>query len=544
MGVFYREMTDIEIPLGKRTAQYRFFEILPGMISIGAIVALFVLSIFVPFAAAILVLFIVIMMFVKVLALAFRTIQGYSVFKRTSKIDWTKRLADLKNPKEALKQQFDKKEYSIQQHIMNMEHLVSDDCDCPTPDDILHAVFIFVYKESYDIVGPTLDCVLASNYDPKKVIIVLAYEERGGEDALNTIKRANAKFKGKFKDIVSYEHPKDIPGELIGKGPNATWAGNQFAKYVKKRKINPDNVIVTMLDADNRVDPNYLPYLTYEWIVTPNRQKVSFQPICMFTNNIWDVPAPMRVVATGNSFWNIISSMRPHLLRNFASHAQGLSALIGMDFLSKRTIVEDGHQYWRSYFFFDGDYEVIPLRIAIGHDAVLSDTYKKTLKAQFVQVRRWAYGASDIAYVAKNLLRKDRTAPFWKTFTRLWRLLDSHVTQAVIAPVIAFGAWVPLLLNPESSRILLVHELPLAIGTIQQIAMIGLFVTMFTSFAMLPPRPKRYKRRRSILMAAQWILMPVTSILYASSSAYYAQTRLLIGKYMEKFDFTEKFVKK
>ena len=278
--------------------------------------------------------------------------------------------------------------------------------------------------------------------------------------------------------------------------------------------------------------------------MTPNRQRASFQPICLFTNNIWDVPAPMRVVATGNSFWNIISSMRPHLLRNFASHSQGMSALIGMDFFSKRTIVEDGHQYWRSYFYFDGDYTVVPLRVAIGQDAVLSDTYGKTLKSQFVQVRRWAYGASDIAYVAKNTFRKDRTAPFWKSFTRLWRLFDNHVTQAVIAPIMAVGAWVPLLINPTAERILLVQELPMAIGSIQQIAMIGIFVTMFTSFAMLPPRPRRYKKHRGILMAAQWVLMPITSLAYASSSAYYAQTRLLLGKYMEKFDTTEKFVKK
>ena len=41
-------MTDIEIPLGKRTKLYRFFEILPGAISIGAILLLIVLSIFSP----------------------------------------------------------------------------------------------------------------------------------------------------------------------------------------------------------------------------------------------------------------------------------------------------------------------------------------------------------------------------------------------------------------------------------------------------------------------------------------------------------------
>ena len=138
--------------------------------------------------------------------------------------------------------------------------------------------------------------------------------------------------------------------------------------------------------------------------MTPNRQQCSFQPICLFNNNLWDVPAPMRVAATSNSFWNVVSSMRPTTLKNFASHSQGLYPLEEMGFWSKRTIVEDGHQYWRSYFFFDGNYEVVPLRMGIGQDAVLSSTYRKTLKAQFVQMRRWAYGASDDAYIATRLL--------------------------------------------------------------------------------------------------------------------------------------------
>jgi hypothetical protein len=126
-------------------------------------------------------------------------------------------------------------------------------------------------------------------------------------------------------------------------------------------------------------------------------------------NNIWDAPAPMRVIATGNSFWNIILSMRPHMLRNFSSHAQPMEALIDTDFWSVRTIVEDGHQYWRTFFRYDGKHDVYPIYVPIYQDAVLTENYKKTLKAQFIQVRRWAWGASDIAYVAYlGFFRKNR----------------------------------------------------------------------------------------------------------------------------------------
>ena len=70
--------------------------------------------------------------------------------------------------------------------------------------------------------------------------------------------------------------------------------------------------------------------------------------------------------------------------------------------------------------------------------------------------------------------------------------------------------------------------------------MIGLFVTIFLSLKMLPPRPERYKRRHSVFMVTQWVLMPVTAIIYNSFSAFNAQTHLLLGKYLDKFDVTEK----
>lgn len=535
-------MRALEIPLGKRTKFYRFFEMLPAMISIGAIILLVVLSIFSPVAASIFVLFLVIVMFVKALAMAFRTIQGYIIYKKTSALDWSRRLRNLNTPDKSLEKvlKLDPKTYGIKQHAENLKRIIDNPKDFPKQDDIYHGIFVMVYNENYATVKPTIEAIANSNYDLKKIFLVFAYEERGGEETQELIDRLMKEYAGVFGDMLPIKHPVGLPDEIVGKGPNATYAGYEFADYVKKQKIDPKNVIVTSLDSDNRISKDYLPYLTYEWIMAPNRQKVAYQPVCLFTNNIWDVPAPMRVVAVGNSFWNIISSMRPHLLRNFASHAQGLQALIDMDFWSKRTIVEDGHHYYRSYFHFDGDYGVIPLKVSIGQDAVFSDGYWKSFKAQFVQVRRWAYGASDVAYVADSIRKRTKKVKLWPAFTRWVRLLDSHVTQAIIAPIVAVGGWIPLIISPDSAQALSVHELPIVIGSIQQVAMVGIIVTVFTSFLMLPPKPARYTKSRSVWMVLQWVIMPVTSLVYASASAYYSQTRLLLGRYLTVFDVTEK----
>jgi hypothetical protein len=232
------------------------------------------------------------------------------------------------------------------------------------------------------------------------------------------------------------------------------------------------------------------------------------------------------------------------MLRNFAAHSQGMASLIQTKFWSTRTVVEDGHQYWRSYFTFDGNYEVTPIYVPIYQDAVLAETYGKTMKAQFVQVRRWAYGASDIAYIGDKLFSKQRRVPFFPLLARFIRLLDNHVSWSSASIIITFGAWAPLLINSEASRSIVAHELPQIASQLQFLAMFGLFATIYLAFKMLPPRPARYKRHRNIFMVLQWLLMPVTSIAYGSAAAIYSQTRLFTGKYFDKFDVTVKTVKK
>lgn len=536
---------DLEIPLGKRTKLYRFFEILPGALSYFMVILLFVLSWISPILGAIYLLLIIASTLVKAIGVAFRTIQGYNVVKRAERVDWHKRLMDLNDPHEAFERLHNEHSggYEFEQHVQNVKMLSASETGYfPKPDDIYHAVIMVAYDEGMETLVPSVEAVKNGDFDSKKIIFVLGYEERGGEEIEKNAKALREMFKDDFYDFLLVKHPDGIKGEIVGKGPNLTNAGEHLAEYVRKKKIDPRKIIVTSLDSDNRMSPKYLDYVAYQFVVREDRQHLSYQPVSLFTNNIWDAPAPMRVIAVSNSFFNIISTMRPHVLRNFASHSQPLAALEEMNFWSKRTIVEDGHQYWRSLFHFKGNYGVLPIRVPISQDAVLSEGFWKTLKAQFVQLRRWDYGASDIAYVGVRLFSKDREIPFWQLFPKFVRLLDGHVTLAVMAPIVAFGGWVPMIMN-LSSRSMVAFNLPNVVSVVQFIASIGLFVTILTSLRMLPKRPEKYRKSKTIWMVIQWILMPVVAIVYQSFAAFYSQTRLMIGKYMEKFDVTKKVVK-
>ena len=538
-------MKDLEIPLGKRRPLYRFFEILPGLLSYAAVALLFILSLISPVLGAIYLLVVVATTFVKAIATAFRTVQGYKVVQRAKRVDWRKRLEDLEDPHEAYERLRDQTNdsYDFQEHVQNLRLLSAVEGKSePKPHQIYHAVIMTAYNEGLATLVPSVEAVRDSTFSNERIIYVLAYEERGGEEMEQTAKELKKQFRGVFKDFILVKHPDGLKGEIMGKGPNLTYAGEHLAKYVEDRHITKENVIVTSLDSDNRVSKKYFDYVAYEFLVRPDRQHYSYQPVSLFTNNIWDASAPMRVIAMSNSFFNIISTMRPHLLRNFASHSQPLAALIGMDFWSKRTIVEDGHQYWRSLFYFEGKYDVVPIRVPIYQDAVIEETFVRTLKAQFVQLRRWDYGASDVAYVGAYLFSKQRKMPFLPLFAKFMRLLDGHVTLAMMAPIVAFGGWVPMLLN-LGSRGAVAWNLPNVVGWIQTIAAVGLIITVVMSLQILPKKPEKYKKKKHFVMVLQWVLMPVVAIVYQSAAAFYSQTRLMLGKYMEKFDVTRKVVK-
>lgn len=526
-------MTDIEIPYEKnRKGWYRFFEILPGVLTWTLLFMPLILSIINVTAATFFILAYVLIYFTRSIGVDVRALVGHRALQKYSKVDWNVLIADIESG------QADPAAHHPKWHYDNLLRL-SVKSPLVKPSELIHAIIVATYNENRTVLEPTIQSIINSDYDIKKVILILAYEERGGELVDKQAKELMEQYGDKFYYAEAVKHPKNIPGEVIGKGGNITFAGRRLEKYLEQEGIDPVRVAVTTLDADNRPDKKYLSALSYMYAVAPDPIRASFQPLPMFTNNIWDAPAPMRVVATGNNFFYIVLTQRPHLERNFSAHAQSMRALIDMDFWSVRTIVEDGHQFWRSYFHFDGDYRVYPLSVPIYQDAVLADGYVRTLKAQFIQLRRWTYGASDVAYIANQGFLKKNKVPKFDLLAKFFRLLEGHVTWAVSALLLVGAAFIPAFINPQSYA---ANELPLIVSRIQTIGLIGALASLYVSLKTLPPRPARYKRHRTMFMLLQWIYLPITTIVYGSLAALNSQTRLMFKRYLTKFDITEKAV--
>lgn len=167
-------MTDIEIPFVKdRDWKYRFWEIFPGATSWTVLILPFVLSFINPTLTALLVLAYLLIWFIKGIALSIRVMQGWNMLNRQQKLEWPELLGDL----EAGQIRHERRHYP-KWHVRNVGRLAETPLYCK-PSEVMHAIIIATYNETRDTLEPTIRSVLNSAYDMKKVILILAFEERG-----------------------------------------------------------------------------------------------------------------------------------------------------------------------------------------------------------------------------------------------------------------------------------------------------------------------------------------------------------------------------
>jgi len=538
------KVQNIEIPYPEdRAGWYRFFEILPGLLSLLIFLTPIVLSIFYVTAAAYFIITYVLLLLIRASAMSMRVIEGYGNVKKARKVDWEALLKDFYRPGEAAVRHRDAINSLVKAHISNMERLNKGNLIDMLPDELFQVVIICTYNESQAIIHPTIEHVIDTNgFAKRKTILFIAYEQRASEQKKReTLETLNI-YKNKFYYAEAVEHTL-TKGEIPGKGANATHTGRRVAKWIQQQGIDPSRVLITTLDSDNRTDKNFFSILTYVYLSAENRKQKSYQPVALYNNNIWDVPAIMRLCAISNTYFHMANSMRPHALRNFSAHSQSLDALIDTDFWSVRTIVEDGHQFWRTYFRFDGDHQVLPLYAPIYQDAVYAGKRIRTTKAQFKQIRRWTYGASDVAYVATRAFFMKNKVRKLDALFKFSRLLESHVGWAISAPLILLSGWIPLYINANASHNIVAQRLPNVVSTINTIALVALLFIVYIGIATLPKRPAHHHRRRVLGFLWQWILTPVVGVAFNSVAAINSQVHLAFGRYIGVFDVTEKAIK-
>jgi hypothetical protein len=368
---------------------------------------------------------------------------------------------------------------------------------------------------------------------------VVGFEERAGIAAQQRAATHNKEYSGKFGTFITTFHPADLPGEAKVKSANATWAVKQIELELARKKIAVDDILVSNFDSDTVVHPNYFSCLTYAFATHPDRYHASYQPLPMYHNNVWDAPAFSRVIAAGSTFWQMIESTRPERLVTFSSHSMTLRALRDVGYWQKDIVSEDSRIFWQCLLHYNGRYETFPLYTTVSMDAALADSWWKTLKNQYKQKRRWAWGIENFVYLAQGFLANKKINRRVKA-RYIFRTLEGHHSWATAPIIIAVLGWLPVVVgNAEFQTTVLSYSLPHVARTIMTIAMFGLLISTALTLMLLPKRPQGYHAYRYATMILQWVLVPIIATFLSAMPALDAETRLMFGRDLQ-FNVMEK----
>jgi len=454
------------------------------------------------------------------LNIGIHTIKGYRAMKAASRVDWRQRY--------------------------DAETMTRD--DVIAWDSVHHLIIIPTYKESVEKLSATLGKLAESEVAHEKLLVVIAMEE-ADDGAPARFEILQREFGHSFLAMIGTTHPKDIPGEVRGKSSNEAWAAKKAKRlFCDEMGYSLDELTVTSCDADTLFHPRYFSALTYYFATNPRRYRLFWQGPIFYYNNVWDVPAPLRIQNSLGGINHLAKLSRKYTVL-FPQSTYSLSMRMCHDvgYWDVDVVPEDWHMFLKCFFELKGEPEVQPILLPVGNDGVRALSYKRTFWEHYQQARRHAWGCSDIPYAIRQCIAHPEI-PFLRRLRRTWSLTENHVLWSsqwflitgVAANMSANGwsGWVGLNLHPFAQ-----HNIPTwfihASHYILMPCMIPLLGMIILDTMMRPARPKRWKWWLYPVQFAQWTLMAPITLVFTALPALDAQVRLALGRRLE-YKVTEK----
>ncbi len=519
-------------PKPKKRSDYylqRFFEIAPGVISLSILFGCFYFSYSWPVAIAIFIIVFDLYWLVKVGYISAFVISAYRRIKIWEKEDWLGKYHAIK--------------YIPLSGGVSGSFSANLTHPQPPPErgvnKIYHLVILPTYKEDIEVLRASINSILNSDYPKDKIILVLAFEKRAGDEAMEKAEILEKQFGNRFFAYLTTVHPDGLAGEAKVKGANLTWAAKEARLFLDEKNIKYENVLVSAFDCDSCVHPKYFSCLAYKFLTAKSRRQLSFQPIPFYNNNIWQTSAFVRVLMANSSFWQMIQSIRTGKMVTFSSHSMNFKTLVEIDYWPVDVISDDSIIFWKCFSYYNGNYKTVPIYLPVSMDAVSSGNVFKNFVSQYKQLLRWAWGVENVPIVFRMFL-ENKKIPLAKKISRGWEEISGRISWGVTPIIITVLGWLPIILGGEKfHQTTIALNLPVILGYLMTLAMVGLLISMLIFLLLLPPPPKGTGKSKYFIMASQWILAPIIAIPLGAMPMLDAQIRLMLGKYLE-FWVTEK----
>ncbi|HEY8740767.1 MAG TPA: hypothetical protein VIN56_09270 [Candidatus Dormibacteraeota bacterium] len=509
------------------TTNQRLLEVLPGVATWSIILALVLLPALVyPTVVVGMVIVLDVYWFVRSIIVVTGILQTFRAIREATVLDWWQRCLDM--PAAAYRDE------------------TGETWD---PREIYHAALVPTYTENYEVLLGTLSALAAAAYpaDRKVVAIITRTTDAQG---IQNVRRLQQEFEGQFAHFWHILDPL-LPGIVVGKSAAMAYGGPELYRMAEDAGLDPKRVLVTDLDSDFRIHPQYMAWVTHHYVAEPERDYHLYQPVPMFHNNLWRVPAVVHVMASSATQWQMFLHTREQRLVTFASYTMSLHLTRDVGYWDPHVIQEDSRFFWRCFFRYGARLRIVGVPMPIYGDCPRAKTYGGTHASQYNQIKRWAWGVSDVPFVFLNMMTH-REIPLWLRVYRFLLLVFNHLMWVGMPLLLLFGASIPGYLavlsnwtgihisGPYDYSLTHVSDyLGITSAVILTLTLVTVGVLIYVDEKLVPPRPAEWSWVRRAKSYVEILTYPFVGLAFSVIPALESQTRLMFGFYLE-YRVTEK----
>ncbi|NTW28250.1 MAG: hypothetical protein HGA39_02655 [Coriobacteriia bacterium] len=400
------------------------------------------------------------------------------------------------------------------------------------PSEVRHVVIVPNYKEPDDILRRTLDALAGQHRANERMIVVLGMEERepGAQEKGNMLA---AEYAGRFMHTLVTVHPGGIIGEEPGKSSNEAWAAKLARVELDRIGVDPELTTITSCDADSVIDTKYFSAVAKSFAAHERRHLSFWQAPLLYYNNIWDVPAPIRVTTWLSHAVQISDLAMPffHPLP-ISTYTLSLQLAERCGWWDPAIIPEDWHEYLNCLFETGEEITTESIFLPTMADATDGDGWLQALTNRFHQVKRHSWGAEDVGYIVGQFAER-ADAVRKSTLMRFVQVLADHVLRVgaffflISIYILTFYytriPWYSIDFHAAILQNLRVLRVLFVIGAVVMIAMVAFELWRC-------PPPKRVSRVKLVIeLLLLWFALPIFGFYLGALPALSAQTRLMLG---------------
>jgi hypothetical protein len=404
------------------------------------------------------------------------------------------------------------------------------------PLQYIHLCVIPTYTEPYHVLEKTVQAIVDANYpaDKKMIGIITRETDKPGWENVALLKE---KFGDRLRGFYHIKDPLE-PGIVIGKSAAMNWGGRWMVRVLTDEGYDLNQILITDLDSDYRVHQQYFAWISWHHARQELRDFIIWQPVPLFHNNIWQVPMAVRVMSGATSQWQMFLHSRPHRLVAFSSYTCSLEFVQRVGYWDKDVIPEDSRFYWKAFFTFGERFSVKSVYLPLYGDSPLSRDYASTHMSQYNQIKRWAWGITDVPYVLARLF-KHPEIPLWLRVRRFMNLFLNHLNWIFLPLLLMFGASVPIWVSQDFALTDLGQALWSWSGILLTTTLSTVIFFLIFEMSILPPKPADWPAWKRAVVHLQYFAYPIVGLVLSVLPALEAHTRLLLGRYLE-YRVTEK----